>query len=130
MKKMSYIATVENATLMLTGKPLPEGVTAEMVLDRLAKLRTSLVKKNSGTRKKTPLQEQNEQLREQVIEILSDGIMRNVADLKEALNLPVETTPQRVAGILRPMIEDGTIISKEIKRKRFYTLSAAETDAE
>lgn len=129
MKKMSYVAAVENATAIIKGEVLPEGVTLEAVLERMSDLRESLVKKNAGERKETPLQKENNDLREKVLEILADGVMRNTDDLKVALGLPVETTPQRVAGILRPLVASGAVESKEIKRKRFYFISA-EADAE
>ena len=122
MKKMSYCDAVTYAKMVMIGQALPEGMTADVVVQRLDELAASLKKKNSGERKKTPAQEQNDAMREQVVNILSDGVMRNVADLRDALGLPSDTTPQRITGILRPLLESGRIVGKDVKRKRFYTL--------
>ena len=118
-KKMTYVEATNFAADFLTSGVLPEGVTKEAVIERLTELSTSLQKKNSGVRKKTAAQEQNDLLRDSIVQILSDGVMRNISDLRDALGLPSDTTPQRITGLLRPLVEDGVVKSVEIKRKRF-----------
>ena len=122
-KKMTYVEATNFAADFLTSGVLPEGVTKEAVIERLTELSTSLQKKNSGVRKKTAAQEQNDLLRDSIVQILSDGVMRNISDLRDALGLPSDTTPQRITGLLRPLVEDGVVKSVEIKRKRCYTLA-------
>lgn len=122
-KKMTYVEATNFAIGYMTTGVLPEGITMEAVIERLNELGVSLQKKNSGVRKKTPAQEQNDLLRDSIVQILSDGVMRNISDIRDALGLPSDTTPQRITGLLRPLVEDGVVKSVEIKRKRFYTLA-------
>lgn len=84
------------------------------VRDRLADLKASLEKKASS-KKKTD----NSALQTKVIEILAEGA-KTPSELVSLLG--VDNT-QKVAGVCKPLIEDGTIIKTVKGKKTTYELA-------
>lgn len=123
MKKMTNVAVLGAVAALVadTSAPIMEGFTNGEVLEKLSAMAEAFQKKN-GHRKPSATMQENENLRNQILDLLSDGVMRNNADLKAALNLPEDTTPQKISGIMRPALLDGSIASKTVKGKKFYYL--------
>lgn len=129
MKKLTNVSVLTAIRSMIEGAPAPvmDDFTNEEVLAKMDAMILSFKKKGAhSTHKKTATQEQNEVLRGQIIDILSDGVLRSTADLRIALGLPEDTTPQKITGIIRPAVETGTISSKTVKGKKFYFLADAD----
>lgn len=123
MTKMTNVKVLTALRSMVETSPVPvmDGFDNNAVLEKIDAMVASLQKKSSsGSRKKSAAQLENENLRSQIINLLSDGVARSVADIKSAMGMPEDTTPQRVTGIMRPALLDGSIQSKTIKGKKFY----------
>lgn len=127
MKKITNVAVLGAVAALVadTSTPIMEGFSNAEVLDKLSAMADAFQKKN-GHRKPSAATLENENLRNQIIDLLSDGVMRNNADIKTALGLPEDTTPQKISGIMRPALLDGTIAAKTVKGKKFYFLAHAE----
>lgn len=126
MTKLTNVSVLNaiRALIETTSTPVMDDFTNEEVLAKVDAIILSFKKKSAHTtHKKTAVQEQNETLRGQIVEILSDGILRSTADLRIALGLPEDTTPQKITGIIRPAVESGVISSKTVKGKKFYFLA-------
>lgn len=134
MTKMTNVKVLTALRSMVetSTTPVMEGFENTAVIEKIDAMVASLQKKSStGSRKKSAAQIENEGFRNQILSLLADGVMRSVADIKAALGLPDDTTPQRVTGIMRPALLDGSIQSKTIKGKKFYFIAdAAEIPAE
>lgn len=123
MTKMTNVKVLTALRSMVETAPAPvmDGFENAAVIEKIDAMIASLQKKaSSGTHKKSATQIENEGFRNQILDLLTDGVMRSVADIKAALGLPDDTTPQRVTGIMRPALLDGSIQSKTIKGKKFY----------
>lgn len=132
MKKITNISVLEAMISLVMDSPrnVMQDFSNDEVVEKLQTMQASFKKKSVGSRKPSSAQVENERLRNAIMEMMADGILRNTADIRDELHLPVETTPQRISGLLKPLVADGRLISKEIKKKKFYGIpDAVESEA-
>lgn len=80
-----------------------------------------LAKKNSAEKKPTAQQEANAVIKTAILEVLADGKKRTITDLlKQTPNLPEDMTNQRMSALVRQMVDAGTIVRTEEKRKAYF----------
>lgn len=129
-KKITNVSALSAVISMVQDSPaqVMSDFTNEQLIEKLDAMRLSFKKKSGAIRKPTAQQKANEDLRIKIVEILSDGVLRDTSGIRCALGLPSDTTPQKITGIMRPAMLDGTIVGKTVKGKKFYTL--AELDSE
>lgn len=122
MKKITNTVALSAviAALSAMSTPIHAEYSNSEILEKLENMRASVEKKSSATRQPTEKQKENELLRVHIMEIMEDGILRNIADIRDALGLPETTTPQRISGLVKPLVTNGQLVSKVIKRKTFY----------
>lgn len=124
MKKITNVSALEAVISLVLDAPhnvMPEFSNEELV-EKLQTMQATFAKKNSTARKPSAQQVENDRLRAQIMELMADGILRNTSDIRDGLGLPNETTPQRISGLLKPLVADGQLVSQEIKRKKFYSI--------
>lgn len=108
MTKMTYAMALETAVEMLNGM-----VDAEVV-EKLEALKAQLAKRNSGERKPTKTQRENEGIKAEILETLSDE-GKQCKDIAAAVGV----TGQKCSALLKQMVEAG-LADKYIEKKVTY----------
>lgn len=121
MEKMTYvkalkiaIATVEN----------------EEVKTKLTALQASIAKKNSAERKPTATQTANAGFKVAIENGMELGKKYTITDLIKSISELADLSNQRVSAIVRQMVESGTVVREEIKRKAYFSLVEKSSDCE
>lgn len=114
MKNMTYaqaleiaIATVDNAE----------------AVERLVALKASIDKKNSADRKPTKTQVENDNVRNEILALLSDGQARTISEIAEAIPALNDATSQRVSALLTPLMKSEMVVREMVKRKAYFKLA-------
>ena len=85
-------------------------------------------KKSSGERKLTPHQQENEHIKEGILDNMSEGVVYNIADMLCTFDcFPENMTPNRLSALLSQLGPKGTqqIERIEQKGKVYFTLPNA-----
>ena len=110
-KKMTIVEMYE----AIMGKC--EGVLSKEELEFLAS-RKDLVAKKNATRKPTKAQEENEGIKAQILEFMSDGVSRTVTDIMKGVGLE---SNQKTSALVRQLKESGSLMRTESKGKAWFT---------
>ena len=121
MQKMTYSKALE--TVIAT---LDHGE----VKTKLEALKASISKKNSADRKPTATQKANEGYKTAILNGMEAGKAYTITELTKAIPEIAELTNQRVSAIVRQMVEAGTVLRSEVKRKAYFTKAEAEVEDE
>ena len=78
-----------------------------------------LLEKKNGNRKPTKAQEENEVIKAQILEFMSDGVTRTVTDIMKGVGLD---SNQKTSALVRQLKESNLIDRKEIKGKAWFTI--------
>ena len=82
-----------------------------------------LAKKNSGEKKPTATQKENEATKAVIVSVLSDGTARTIGEICKADEALSELSSQKVSALVRQLVLDGTVVREEIKRKAYFSLA-------
>lgn len=105
---------------------LPTDFNAE-AMEKLTALRASLVKKSASDRKPTAKQMENEKLAERALDVLVQaGKALTVSELMQADAEFGAMSNQKVATLLRSLVNDGKVKREEVKRKAYFSPADAE----
>ena len=110
-KKMTIVEMYE----AIMGKC--EGVLSKEELEFLAS-RKDLVAKKNATRKPTMAQEENEGIKAQILEFMSDGVSRTVTDIMKGVGLE---SNQKTSALVRQLKEADLLVRTESKGKAWFT---------
>ena len=110
-KKMTIVEMYE----AIMGKC--EGVLSKEELEFLAS-RKDLVAKKNATRKPTKAQEENESIKAQILEYMSDGVSRTVTDIMKGVGLE---SNQKTSALVRQLKEADLLVRTESKGKAWFT---------
>ena len=115
MEKMTYVKALEVAMNC-------EALSAE-VREKLSALRDQQVKRNTAEKKPTKIQQANEGMKSHVLEVLAscDKPM-TVSELMQADEELSQLSNQKVASLVRQLVETGKVQRLEEKRKAYFTL--------
>lgn len=94
-----------------------EGVLSKEELEFLAS-RKDLVAKKNATRKPTKAQEENEGIKAQILEYMSDGVSRTVTDIMKGVGLE---SNQKTSALVRQLKEADLLVRTESKGKAWFT---------
>lgn len=114
MEKMTYAKALEIAI-----NTVAEGEAHE----KLVALKASIEKKNSAERKPTATQQANEGFKSAIIAGMEQNKGYTITDLMKSIPEIADLSNQRVSAIVRQMVEAGTLVREEIKRKAYFTLA-------
>lgn len=78
-----------------------------------------LIKKNSGERKLTAVQKENEHLRDVILEVLTDT-PTCIADIQKKNDELNELSNQRMSALLRQLVLDNLAVKEIDKRKALF----------
>ena len=110
-KKMTIVEMYE----AIMGKC--ESVLSKEELEFLAS-RKDLVAKKNATRKPTKAQEENEGIKAQILEFMSDGVSRTVTDIMKGVGLE---SNQKTSALVRQLKEADLLVRTESKGKAYFT---------
>lgn len=115
MTKVTYVSALD---VVLNGEPITDEVR-----EKLVALKASIAKKNTGERKPTATQKANEEFKIAILEGLESGKAYTITDIIKSVGEVSELSNQRVSAIVRQMVESGSLVREEIKRKAFFSLA-------
>ena len=119
--KMTYVKALD-----MVMASLPTDFNAE-AMEKLTALRASLVKKSASDRKPTAKQMENEKLAERALDVLVQaGKALTVSELMQADAEFGAMSNQKVATLLRSLVNDGKVKREEVKRKAYFSPADAE----
>lgn len=121
MEKLTYAKALE--TVIAT---LEEGE----VKSKLEALKASISKKNSAERKPTATQTANEGYKTAILNGMEEGKAYTITELIKAVPEIAELTNQRVSAIVRQMVEVGSVVRTEEKRKAYFSKAVVEGEGD
>lgn len=116
MEKMTYVKALET---VLSTCELSEEVRA-----KLEALKEQQVKRNSSEKKPTKTQQANEGVKSHVLEVLAN--CSEPVTISELMKLDEEfgsMSNQKVASLVRILVEEGKVHRTEEKRKAYFSLA-------
>ena len=126
MTKMTYAQAIDFA-LQLLNENVFEGVEEEKAtaMERLEALKAQLAKRNSGERKPTKTQVENDAYKATIIQYLTSAdspksikeLQTEVADLSDLTN-------QRITHMLTDLVKAGTLDKAYVKKTPYYSVVA------
>lgn len=119
MEKMTYVKALEIAIT---------SVDNEEVKTKLTALQASIAKKNSAVRKPTATQTANAGFKVAIENGMELGKKYTITDLIKSISELADLSNQRVSAIVRQMVESGTVVREEIKRKAYFSLVEKSSD--
>ena len=110
MTKMTYAVAIDSAL---------NGVVTDEVREKLEALKAQLAKRNKGERKPTKTQRENEGVKAQIADLLTDE-GKQCKDIAEALGI----SGQKCSALLKQMVEAG--LAEKYSEKRVTYFKAVE----
>jgi polyhydroxyalkanoate synthesis regulator phasin len=92
------------------------------VAEKLAKMKDQFVKKNTAERKPTANQVENAGLKTAILDFLADNKgAYTITDLMKSVSALADLSNQRVSALVRQLVEDGSVVRTEEKRKAYFS---------
>lgn len=82
-----------------------------------------LTKKNSGEKKPTATQKENENIKTIIVNVLSDGVARTIGEICKADEALSELSSQKVSALVRQLVNDEIVVREEVKRKAYFSIA-------
>ena len=132
MMKLTQKLAIEIAIFALTANPnkeyRPAGTedvfTADEAIEKLTARAVQLDKKASAPKKPTAKQTENEKLMEDIALALADAdAPMTISDMIAKFSCCEGMSNQKVATIVRKMVENGAVVREEVKRKAYFSLA-------
>ena len=80
-----------------------------------------LAKKNSGEKKPTAQQVENQVIKTAMLDGMESGKAYTITDLIKSVPACADLTNQRVSALMRQMVDSGAVVRTEDKRKAYFT---------
>ena len=114
MTKITYVSALD---VVLNGEPMTDEVR-----EKLEALKASIAKKNTAERKPTATQKANEDFKVAILEGLESGKAYTITDIIKSVEAVSDLSNQRVSAIVRQLVESGSLVREEVKRKAYFSL--------
>ena len=111
---MEKITNVKALAYVLENCTLTEEVTA-----KLEKMKAQFEKKNSAEKKPTATQVENEGIKKVILEVIGDSSL-TITEMQKINGELAEYSNQKISALLKQMVESGSIVREEIKRKSHF----------
>lgn len=115
MTKVTYVSALNT---VLNGEPMTDEVR-----EKLEALKASIEKKNTAERKPTATQTANEGFKVAILKGLESGKAYTITDIIKSVDEVSELSNQRVSAIVRQLVESGSLVREEVKRKAYFSLA-------
>ena len=111
---MEKITNVKALSIVLDTCELSAEVRA-----KLEKMKSQFEKKNSAEKKPTATQIENEGIKKVILEVLGDSSL-TITEMQKINGELAEYSNQKISALLKQMVESGSIVREEIKRKAHF----------
>lgn len=115
MTKITYVSALN---VVLNGEPMTDEVR-----EKLEALKASIEKKNTAERKPTATQTANEGFKVAILNGLESGKAYTITDIIKSVDEVSALSNQRVSAIVRQLVESGSLVREEVKRKAYFSLA-------
>lgn len=122
--KITKTQRFEDLSALIHGEPVKYGTTIEDADAFIAHEMELLSKKNSGERKETDTQRANAKYRQLIAEFLAvqtEG--RTCTEIAKGVSELSDFNNQKVAALMRQMVEDGTVRKATVKGKSLFSMA-------
>ena len=122
--KITKTQRFEDLSALIHGEPVKYGTTVEDAEAFIAHEIELLAKKNSTERKETDVQKANRQYQALIAEYLSaQESGKTCTEIGKSIPALADFNNQKIAALMRGMVEDGTVTKATVKGKSLFTLA-------
>ena len=111
---MEKTTNVKALAYVLDNYDLPTEIHA-----KLEKMKVQFEKKNSAEKKPTATQIENEGIKNLILEVIGDSSL-TITEMQKINGELAERSNQKISALLKQMVENGSVIREEIKRKAYF----------
>ena len=111
---MEKITNVKALSIVLDTCELSAEVRA-----KLEKMKAQFEKKNSVEKKPTATQIENEGIKKVILEVIGDSSL-TITEMQKINGELAELSNQKISALLKQMVESGSVVREEIKRKAYF----------
>ena len=111
---MEKTTNVKALAYVLDNYDLPTEIHA-----KLEKMKVQFEKKNSAEKKPTATQIENEGIKNLILEVIGDSSL-TITEMQKINSELAERSNQKISALLKQMVENGSIVREEIKRKAYF----------
>ena len=111
---MEKTTNVKALAYVLDNYDLPTEIRA-----KLEKMKVQFEKKNSAEKKPTATQIANEGIKNLILEVIGNSSL-TITEMQKINGELAELSNQRISALLKQMVENGSVVREEIKRKAYF----------
>ena len=89
------------------------------VKEKLEKMKIQFEKKNSAEKKPTATQIANEGIKNLILEVIGNSSL-TITEMQKINGELAELSNQKISALLKQMVENGSVVREEIKRKAYF----------
>lgn len=115
VEKLTYVTALTYA--------IENGNLPAEIAEKLIALRTQQEKRNTGEKKPTKVQEANVGIKQAILTALNGQEAKTVSEIQTLAPELAELSNQKVASLVRQLVEEGKLIRIEEKRKAYFRLA-------
>ena len=122
--KITKTQRFEDISALLHGKTVKYGTTIEDADAFIAHEVDLLTRKNSAERKETDTQRANAKYRDPIVEYLAVAeSAKTCTEIAKGISELSDFNNQKVAALMRQMVEDGTVRKATVKGKSLFSMA-------
>ena len=111
---MEKTTNVKAHAYVLENYELPTEIHA-----KLEKMKIQFEKKNSAEKKPTATQIANEGIKNLILEVIGNSSL-TITEMQKINGELAELSNQKISALLKQMVENGSVVREEIKRKAYF----------
>ena len=111
---MEKATNVKALAYVLENYDLPTEIHA-----KLEKMKVQFEKKNSAEKKPTATQIANEGIKNLILEVIGNSSL-TITEMQKINGELAELSNQKISALLKQMVENGSVVREEIKRKAYF----------
>ena len=111
---MEKTTNVKALAYVLDNYDLPTEIHA-----KLEKMKIQFEKKNSAEKKPTATQIANEGIKNLILEVIGNSSL-TITEIQKINGELAELSNQKISALLKQMVENGSVVREEIKRKAYF----------
>ena len=111
---MEKTTNVKALAYVLDNYDLPAEIHA-----KLEKMKIQFEKKNSAEKKPTATQIANEGIKNLILEVIGNSSL-TITEMQKINGELAELSNQKISALLKQMVENGSVVREEIKRKAYF----------
>ena len=111
---MEKTTNVKALAYVLDNYDLPTEIHA-----KLEKMKVQFEKKNSAEKKPTATQIANEGIKNLILEVIGNSSL-TITEMQKINDELAELSNQKISALLKQMVENGSVVREEIKRKAYF----------